>query len=427
LIADLPGVDTFNGVALLPPGTWRGLRSAYQLKRASEAVKVEVRPGKAVRGTGLLDLESRVQLLAILVKHGVEPEQAARRLALVQTLPVADLAIEFSLDGVSSALRPSFHLEVVRTPRRLMAARLYYVPAAPINTATLGREIAALLEEADIAHTAALALRDADEVLADEAVSESELAEARRLLYSARRRARLPEDDEDEPPPDLHLDAAQGRPQPVAPPSDLAPTDGDTQGEDEADTQSSTSTDPKPIVDSERVKFGPPKAGPRRKPPRRERRAPRLTGTPGTNARGGPDKEVEDEAMRIVTRYGREILGAEVFDVHQEKKGWDLEFRLPDGAWEFVEVKGTSGDASFALTRNERRAAADHETGPRYTLYWVSNVADRRRAEIRKFPGIGLHLTEDTLDPLVWEAWDWSALPHQIVPLREKAAAKEDA
>ena len=123
--------------------------------------------------------------------------------------------------------------------------------------------------------------------------------------------------------------------------------------------------------------------------------------------------------MELSAELG-EILGAEVFDVHEEKKGWDLEFRLPDGTWEFIEVKGTSGDASLALTRNERRAASDTETGPRYTLYWVANAADNRRAEIRKFPTIGLHLTEDLLDPLVWEAWDWSALPHQVVPLRER-------
>jgi hypothetical protein len=315
---------------------------------------------------------------------------------------------------------------VVRTARRIASARLYYIPADPINTATLGREIAALLEEPDIAHTAALVLRDADEVLADEAVSERELAEAKRLLETARRRARIPEDDESdgvpEPPPEPHDEEPSEPPRRVTPPREPTSTDGDTESADEAggDAPSPTKEKSGLRLDSDRVKFGAPKPGPRREQRKPERRPSRLTGMPGGNARGEPDKEIEIEAMRVVTRYGREILGAEVFDVHDEKKGWDLEFRLPDGTWEFVEVKGTSGDASFALTRNERRAASDTETGPRYTLYWVANAADKRRAEIRKFPEIGLHLTEDVLDPLVWEARYWSDLPYQVVPLRER-------
>jgi hypothetical protein len=121
--------------------------------------------------------------------------------------------------------------------------------------------------------------------------------------------------------------------------------------------------------------------------------------------------------MHIVKRYGREVLGAHVVDVHHEKKGWDLEFRHPDGTWEFVEVKGTSGEAPFVITRNERRAASDEEIGQRYTLYWVANVAVPQQAQIRKFPSIGLHLTEDVLAPLQWEVFDWSALPYQIIAL----------
>ena len=208
MILDIPGIDTLDGLEFLPAGSWRGLRAAYDLKRASEAVKVEVRPGRSVRGTGIFDLESRAQLLAVLLKHGLEPEHTARRLALVRALPVAELSVEFSLNGSGSHLRRPFHLEVVRTPRRITSARLYYIPADPINTATLGREIAALLEEPEVAHTVALVLRDAEEVLADEAVSQRELAEAKRLLETARRRARLPEVDESDgipaPSPEPH-------------------------------------------------------------------------------------------------------------------------------------------------------------------------------------------------------------------------------
>jgi hypothetical protein len=28
-------------------------------------------------------------------------------------------------------------------------------------------------------------------------------------------------------------------------------------------------------------------------------------------------------------------------------------------------------------------------------------------------------MTEDILDPLQWEVFDWSALPYEVIPLRE--------
>ena len=83
---------------------------------------------------------------------------------------------------------------------------------------------------------------------------------------------------------------------------------------------------------------------------------------------------------------------------------------------EFIEVKGTSGETSFIITRNERRAASDPEIGPRHAVYWVANAGSPQKAEIRRFPSIGLHITEDVLDPRQWQGSDWSALPHQIIP-----------
>ena len=127
--------------------------------------------------------------------------------------------------------------------------------------------------------------------------------------------------------------------------------------------------------------------------------------------------------MTLVERFGREILGAEVFDVHDQKKGWDLEFKLPDGTWQFVEVKGTSGDTTFPITRNERRAASDSEFRDRYFLYWVANAGSPNRAEIRRFPAFGLNLTEDLLDPIQWEVVDWSALPYEVIPLTDDASS----
>jgi hypothetical protein len=196
LIVDLPGVEAFDGIPLLPPGSWRGLRSGYALKRASEVVQIQVVTEKPVRSTGLLDIESRAQLLAVLIKRGADPEQTTRRLALIRPLPVARLTIAFSLNGARSEVQRSFYLDVARTPRRITSARLYYTPGEPINMTTLGREIGALLDEHDLASIIALVLREADEVLADEVVLEDELNEARRRLQTARRRARIPEDDD---------------------------------------------------------------------------------------------------------------------------------------------------------------------------------------------------------------------------------------
>jgi hypothetical protein len=435
LVADLPGLEAFDGLPLLPPGGWRGLRAAYGLKRASEAVQIAVRPGKRVRGTGLLDTESRVPLLAALIRHGCDPDQAARRLAMIRTRPVAGLSIELSLDGARSRVERPFHLEVARSPRRVTAARLYYSPGETINLTTLGRDVAGLLEEPELAQLVALVLRDADEVLADEAIGEDELAEARRLLEAARRRAKIPEEDE----LDVFEPALAGESSEEATPADVEvrpptaadqardgrPTDParavEREGVDQAvrSGASGESEAPARKLISARAGFGQVRSGRRRQRPTRERRPPRMTGVPGPGALGEADAETEERAMKIVERYGREILGADVYDVHAEKKGWDLEFRHPDGSWEFVEVKGTSGEAPFSITRNERRAASDEEIGPRYVLYWVANAAVPRQAEIRKFPAIGLNLTEDVLSPLQWEVWDWSALPYQVIPLED--------
>lgn len=121
--------------------------------------------------------------------------------------------------------------------------------------------------------------------------------------------------------------------------------------------------------------------------------------------------------MRIVERYGREVLRAEVADVHKENLGWDLEFRLPTGEVHLIEVKGTAGDRSFALTRNERRAASHPATSERYHVYWVANSSQPRRAVIRRFANPAARLTEDVLDPLQWEVWDWSKLAHVEIPV----------
>ena len=149
-----------------------------------------------------------------------------------------------------------------------------------------------------------------------------------------------------------------------------------------------------------------------------------MTGT-GSGGYIQSDPDTEERAIEIVKRYGSEVLGADVFDVQPENKGWDLEFRLPDGSWQFVEVKGSSGETSFAITRNERRAASDSEISSRYLLYWVANAVSPEKAEIRRFPSIGLNLTEDILEPLQWEVYDWSTLPYDVIDLTEDSDGHE--
>jgi hypothetical protein len=454
LVADIPGLEGLDGLALLPPGEWRGLRAAFGLRRASDAVEIKLRTGKRVRSIGLLSPESRAQILALLLRHGVDAEQAARRLALIRTRPVTALILDLSLNGSSATFPRDFHLAVTRTrQRRLKAAELYYVPSQQLNMPSLGRELAALLEEEGLGSSIALVLLDAEQALADEGIREDDVIEAARLLGAARRRARIADEPEDEaddvaddaseaPAPadeDIVSDASQpaathADDKPPVTASSATPAGegspvGDSRAASDSRRNGGTGTaehDGKKLV-SEDASFGSPRTGRRREAPVRGRRSVRLNGSP---ARGGgyleADPETEARAMELVARYGREILGAEVFDVHEEKKGWDLEFKLPDGQWQYIEVKGTSGDRSFPLTRNERRAASDADVGASYLLYWVANIGTPNRAEIRRFNKIGFHLTEDVLDPLQWEVVDWSALPYDIVPLREPAMSTGD-
>lgn len=37
-----------------------------------------------------------------------------------------------------------------------------------------------------------------------------------------------------------------------------------------------------------------------------------------------------------------------------------------------------------------------------------------------RFEKIGFSLIEDVLDPLAWEVIDWSALPHDVIPLKSR-------
>ena len=443
LIADVPGLENLDGLTLLPAGDWRGLRDAYRLKRASDVVSLRVHPGKRVVGNGLLSNESRAQILALITKRGADVETATRRLALIRLLPVASLRVEVSLNGSRSSSSRAFHLEVLRAGRRISSARLYYVPSNPLSLAALGHELADYISEHSLGDAIALLLHDASDALSGEAVSSSEVADALRAIENARRRNRNADDEEENPdsvvdddadaPEVAGHDSESGSSE--APVPHPAPTDSNgsaaarmtmaSQGAGSrggtAVTSDTAEADARPLktLISDDARFGQPRAGLRRSRPHR---GPRPVSGASRRGSGGfieSDPDTEAKAMTIVSRYGREVLGAQVFDVHRDNKGWDLEFKLPDDSWQYVEVKGSSGDAAFAITRNERRAASDPEFRDRYALYWVANAGSPAHAEIRRFLAIGLNLTEDVLDPLHWEVFDWSVLPHEVIPLSE--------
>jgi hypothetical protein len=445
LIADVPGLEHLDGLRLLPAGEWRGLRTAYGLKRASDVVSIRVVAGKRVASIGLLNNECRAQILALISKQGADVERATRRLAQIRVAPVASLSLDVSLNGLNSVSSRNFHLEVLRTARRITGAHLFYVPGSTLSDAGLGREIATFLDEPRISHAIALVLRDPADALNDESVSLADVAEALRALENARKRGRGRDEEEeaslldfdtgDEDSPEAAKERATEEVPEIGGATATATlgaasatsTDGDqptpSHGTGAPTGVQPTQERPPKTLISDDARFGQPRMGQRRTRPQR---GPRPVNAAERRGSGGfieSDPETEAKAMRIVERYGREVLGAQVFDVHQDKKGWDLEFKMADGTWQFVEVKGSSGDAAFAITRNERRAASDPEFRDRYFLYWVANAGSPTSAEIRRFQAFGLHLTDDLLDPLQWDVFDWSALPYEVIPLSENAGS----
>ncbi len=166
-----------------------------------------------------------------------------------------------------------------------------------------------------------------------------------------------------------------------------------------------------PLLDPTRVSFGEARPGERRETPRRRR--PGGAGRRRDAGGGDPrsDKEVELTAVEIAREFGRRELEAEVTDVQRYKLGWDLEFVLPGGRRQLVEVKGSAGQGPIILTRNEIRAARGHDN---WVLLYVTNLVRGSEHRIIRFSRLGGEVTDDALEPVAWEVW-WEAMTHDVI------------
>jgi hypothetical protein len=125
------------------------------------------------------------------------------------------------------------------------------------------------------------------------------------------------------------------------------------------------------------------------------------------------DKEVELIVVEVAQQYGRQVLGAEITDVQRYNYGWDLEFRLPDGGEELVEVKGSARQGRFILTRNELSAARSHDN---WILLHIVNLVRGLQPRVLRYSRLGAELTDDSLQAITWKV-DSNALPHEVIDI----------
>jgi hypothetical protein len=162
------------------------------------------------------------------------------------------------------------------------------------------------------------------------------------------------------------------------------------------------------LLDPIGISFGETEPGTSRQPARATRGGP---GGGGGSSDPLSDKEVELVAVEVAREYGRRVLGAEVTDVQRYRRGWDLEFLLPDGHEELVEIKGSARQGRFILTRNELRAARAH---PNWVLLYVTNLVRGLEPRIFRFAHLGAELPDEALDALAWDV-SWGTLSHEVI------------
>jgi hypothetical protein len=168
------------------------------------------------------------------------------------------------------------------------------------------------------------------------------------------------------------------------------------------------------LVDPQKLTFGPESTPPA---------LPQKPTKPGGGGGGGgsgtprvPNSESEAAAIKVAQRYALEKLGAvKVNDVQKDNLGWDLEFVYEGGSKDLVEVKGSTGEAAFVITSNERQASMENGN---FYLYYVCNLASGSKHSLLVFDNIGPHLQKELLDPLSWQV-KWKEIPHKRIELSE--------
>jgi hypothetical protein len=411
LANDLPGGLMIPGTSVLPRPN-DSITRVYSLDRASELVSIKPLPGPRRKVRGLFSSGLKEMIVAVTTARGLDAHRAAVRLAVMEQRSVDGLALEIKVRRTSSRIESAAYLEVRRDKRAAVRDSVLYrdVNKEP-NLLSLSEQLAAYLDIPTMSETLALLLGKPADVLSLEGIGDLELADAARMLQSVKRR--VPDEPEEEvddelveePESVVELEKREERPPPLPRPK---PGTREPSGEPR---------EPPKLLDG-KVEIGKPRPGPRRPPrDRDEGRPPPAEGGNGKapGRRWPPDDEVEAKAMEIAIQYGTD-LRAGVKDVHEDKLGWDLEFTFPDGQWRPVEVKGTSGDGPFIITRRERSAARQNYD---YELVWVANLADPARACVRIFRTFGVKLDEASLDAMSWTVDDWSAIPYEERAVRE--------
>lgn len=451
LIPDIPQLEMMTDLLVLPNGDWRALRRVYGLRRASEVVTVKVRRGGLQRSVGHLSGVAGFQLLALLTKLGSDPRPIAFRLARLAEYPVSRLTLTIRYESQEWEVAPTHYLRVRRDTRGHVAGgALYWNVISRPSAIELGRDIASYLDEAEHESLVAYFLREPAELLHANQVGSEDLKVAEDLMTRQSRRKLTQDDDdildehddegsvvvdagdvddldqdvEDEETavePDVAAGAKSRHLRSVPPPgvqreSSVSEEAGDHPSAERESVNSSQAN----YIDPMSVSFGAPVPGRQAPTQRREAQGDRPTSVGSTNRTGGlrvANPETEKAAVDLVVRYGVEVLQAQVVDVQEQNKGWDLEFYLTDGTWQAIEVKGSAGQGRFVITRNELRHARSNAN---YFLYFVTNLEKGQEPRIIRFSDVG-SVPDDHLDAVAWEV-DWSALRHEVIPLTIQAA-----
>lgn len=404
------------GLAVLPPGSWSGLRRAYGLPVLRDIVEADVLAGHLRRAEPWLSLEAKAELVALLALLDLAPRDVASRLASLEERVHEFVTVRWRLRGQSEGISAGvpFHM-TVRYNRRgaRLGARINRDIRAQLDPLALGQVLAEYLDAPDQEAEISMYLSNPSGWLKHRGVGPREIDDAEDLIRGRRgfREAGSRADPTE-----------QAQPRSSASPASDTDTDTDSQGRQGGTGSPARRSEPRPrrLLEPDGVRFGDPvkvrsgdTTGPTQKERQKRRPAPgKRRPRPEVVDFVQPDPEIERRAMETVTRYGVERLRARVEDVHEQNLGWDLEFHFGDGKWWPVEVKGSSGDGFFIITPNEWRAAQEH---PDYLLCQVTGIANPARAKMRVFHDLGAGLDEDLLSGLSWAVTGWRELePDEI-------------
>lgn len=421
MVPDLPGIELIPSLTLLPPGEWPGLHRMFGLRLASESVEVGPVYKRAPTSEAQLGSSAREQLVAFLTARGYDHQTLARRIGLLQEVPVERLALRLRALGDEMTVDRGHYLEKVRDRSRRISGRLYLVVGLnDKDLMPLAKDLAAYVEAPQAIDAILTFLHDPESLMRLWGLGESQIAEARAALL------KYPRSREDESPDDLGLSFGGddvGDPSAEVPeeqpdiPWNLEPKRATLGSPETEGTGASTSVfsglptrrvetvsdldpaaitfEPAPLINA---REGSSKSA--------SSRSSGAGSSPGP--RSSTDRQkIEQDAIQIAISYAERELGAQVRRVDDQNLGWDLELRLPDDSW-LVEVKGFAASSSnLILTRRELDAARTHRD---YRIFVVTGVAGKEGA-IFTIANPGPHLVSESLEPMSW-AVSWANLPN---------------